>query len=320
MIEEYNKSLQVFINQKNLLLDKANEKDLEPEILNNIINQICMLDDKIKEYNNLIKNENSKDNKIHNHIINDNDYNNEEKQPNNSPENALNKMKTQNNYKKNNKKSNSGDNNDSENEIENEDKNKTNIYKNIKIEKEIIDKIKKEKGKTKNKILQPYNNIETIYTLKYITKTTYYYQCSKRPKCKGKAKFIIEKEKFYITEFCEDNEIHNKLTYELFEKIMNDNNLNMVDFNIKKNQHNLIEYIFRNSNNIENINIKSEYNKYTKIKLKLSPNEISRIKTNIIGKFCNLNISECIRKINNENIILDIIENDITILKHLNQN
>ena len=100
MIEEYNKSLQVFINQKNLLLDIANEKDLEPEILNNIINQICMLDDKIKVYNNLIKNENSKDNKIHNHIINDNDYNNEERQPNNSPENALNKMKTQNNYKK----------------------------------------------------------------------------------------------------------------------------------------------------------------------------------------------------------------------------
>ena len=37
---------------------------------------------------------------------------------------------------------------------------------------------------------------------------------------------------------------------------MKDNNLNMVDFNIKKNQHNLIEYIFRNYNNIENINIK----------------------------------------------------------------
>ena len=162
--------------------------------------------------------------------------------------------------------------------------------------------------------MQPKNNIETIYTLKNSTKTTYYYHCSKRPQCKGKAKFMIEEQKFYITEYCEDNEIHNKLTYELFEKLLKDNELNKVDFNIKKNQQNLIEYIFRNSNNIENINIKGEYNKYTNIKLKLNTNEISRIKTNITGAYHNLNISECIRKINDENFILDIIENDITLL------
>lgn len=54
-----------------------------------------------------------------------------------------------------------------------------------------------------------------------------------------------------------------------------------------------------------------EYSKYTKIKLLLTPNEISRIKTNIIGKYKTITISESLKKINDDNIPLEILENDI---------
>ncbi len=98
MIEEYNKTLQLFKNQKNLLLEKTNKKNKDPDLLNNIINQICILDNKIKECNNLIKNENNKDkhiynNKNNNNIDNHNDYNNDEKLSNNNSLNYQNKKK-----------------------------------------------------------------------------------------------------------------------------------------------------------------------------------------------------------------------------------
>ena len=96
--------------------------------------------------------------------------------------------------------------------------------------------------------------------------------------------------------------------------MINNNKSYLIDFHIKKNQINIIEYIFKNSENIENINIKKEYAKYTKIKLLLTPNEISRIKSNIVGKYKNITISECLKKISGENIDLEIIENDIILI------
>ena len=93
--------------------------------------------------------------------------------------------------------------------------------------------------------------------------------------------------------------------------MINNNKTHLIDFHLKKNQQNLIEYIFKNSEYVENINIKMEYAKYTKIKLLLNPNEISRIKTNIIGKYNTIKITEILKKLNDENIPLEILENDI---------
>ncbi len=45
------------------------------------------------------------------------------------------------------------------------------------------------------------------------------------------------------------------------------------------------------------MNIKLEYNKYTKNKLFLNSNEISRIQQQIYGKYKGLFISECIDKL-----------------------
>ena len=117
MIEEYNKTLQLLKNQKNLLLEKANKTDLDPELLNNIINQICLLDKKINEYSQLIKNENNEDNQAYTDMINDNDYNNKVKLTNNNSLIYKNKKGKKTNNNKIIKTSYSEDKNDTEIEV-----------------------------------------------------------------------------------------------------------------------------------------------------------------------------------------------------------
>ena len=63
---------------------------------------------------------------------------------------------------------------------------------------------------------------------------------------------------------------------------MNNNNINFIDFSLRNNQKNLIKYILSNNSNSENIDIKKEYYKFTKILLILNNNNISLIKTKIL--------------------------------------
>ena len=77
---------------------------------------------------------------------------------------------------------------------------------------------------------------------------------------------------------------------------MNNNNINFIDFSLRNNQKNLIKYILSNNSNSENIDIKKEYYKFTKIPLILN-NNISVIKTKILGKYNNLTLKEAIKKI-----------------------
>ena len=57
MLEEYKNTLNLIKNKKILLLNKAEEQNLSVDNLNHIINQICELDNKIKEYEILIEKE-----------------------------------------------------------------------------------------------------------------------------------------------------------------------------------------------------------------------------------------------------------------------
>ena len=81
-----------------------------------------------------------------------------------------------------------------------------------------------------------------------------------------------------------------------------------IKFNIKKNQKHLIAYLFSINKNIENINVVDEYYKYTNCKSELSNNEISKIKSKILGSFRGLNIFECLHKINLNDIRIEIKE------------
>lgn len=98
----------------------------------------------------------------------------------------------------------------------------------------MVKKILETKGKTNITIISKDNIIETVYTFKHSTKNNYFYQCSKRPKCRGYGKFNKVDSKFYITTPCIDNDIHNKLTKNIFQEFINNNQLKKIDFNIKK--------------------------------------------------------------------------------------
>lgn len=116
---------------------------------------------------------------------------------------------------------------------------------------------------------------------------------------------------FYVTKICTDSSIHNNLTYDDFVNLFELKKLSLIDFNLKKMQKYLITKIFEDNKNNNLINIKSEYNKYTKIDLKLNSNEISQIKTSVIGKYRGLSLIECIDKLKEGNEDIEIISQDI---------
>ena len=92
---------------------------------------------------------------------------------------------------------------------------------------------------------------------------------------------------------------------------MNDKNFHLIDFKIKKNQIYLLEYIYNNNKNIENINIIEEFRNYTKCELLLNNKEISRIKCHILGKFKSITILEYLEKLKNEEFDLEIMSQDV---------
>ena len=119
---------------------------------------------------------------------------------------------------------------------------------------------------------------------------------------------------FYITEICEDIDIHNKLTYDKICDFIKKNKLNYIDFNIKSNLCKLTEHTHSNNSNLENLNTRKEHDKHTKIKLSLNSKELSRIKTKVLGKLKGINVLECINKIEDESFKLEVLESDVKYL------
>ena len=292
--EEYKKTINLLIKQKNILIQSINETKNDNISLQGILNNIFFIDNKIKEYYQLISNDENninKDNYINNNIL---EINTKE----NTKENA----------------NNSKDNNDTK-KIKNI-KNKKVKYcktslKDVILDKEVIKDIKANNGKTIISIYSKENNITTKYTFKKETKNFIFYQCKKRPLCKGKGKFNKKNEIFQITHYCSNYDKHKQINYEEFVEKMENKSYSEIDFNITSNQKKLIYYIFSKNKNIENTEIKTEYYKYTNINLKLNNKIISKIKSKIFGKYRNLNLIECLSKIHIPNINLDIKSKDI---------
>ena len=92
---------------------------------------------------------------------------------------------------------------------------------------------------------------------------------------------------------------------------MKNNSFQLIDFQIKKNQTFLIEYIFNHNTNIDKINIIEEFRKYTKSKLLLNSKEISRIKCQILGKLKGITILECLEKIKCQEFELEVMCEDV---------
>ena len=284
MLDEYQKTLEIFKTEKNILKQRLNLERNDPYKLNEIINQICTIDSKIKEYNTKIENEKQKLSTIEN---NAKFFKNDKTEIDNKELPAKKRNRNKNQFS--------------------EIKENTEIQLEVSVIKEIL----KNDGKITITILNKENNIETHYTYKYKSKNYYFYQCNKRPSCKGKGKFNLLNNKFYITTSCKDTGIHNKLSFMKFCSLIDNNKIQLIDFKIKKNQSNLITYIFKHCTDINQINIKEEFNKYTNAKLLLNIKEISRIKTQILGKLKDITLIECIEKIKAKNLDIEIMSQDI---------
>ena len=240
MLEELKITISILRNQKNNLIKDLDKKDNIKE-KDEILNNIFKIDTKLNEY---IQKINEK-NPLENNKINDENNNKQSNEINNlskeikttknndlrsieddeiEMENKSVKLTKNNNPKKNNRKSNS---------ISLENK-ANKIKKMIKLTDKTIEEIRDKKGKCRIEINNKELNIMTIYTFKSATKTTYYYQCNKRPNCNGKGKYDFIKEKFYITNECDKNIPHNELNYEKIYYLLENNQYQQVDFSLKK--------------------------------------------------------------------------------------
>ena len=121
-----------------------------------------------------------------------------------------------------------------------------------------------------------------------------------------------------ITNLCDYKINHNTLHYNDFSKLMELKQFYYIDFNIKKNQKQLIKYIYNNNVNIDNIDIKKKYFDYTHVPLKLNNNEISKIKLKLFGKFNELSLLEAIKKINISDIVIDLKSKDVNYMLKIN--
>ena len=295
--EEYKKTINLLINQKNILIKSIKEIKNDNISLQGILNNIFFIDNKIKEYYQLINNDESNINKdnINNNLLEINTKVNTKENTKVKANNIKNNIDTEKNKNIKNKKV----------------KYCKTSLKEVILDKEVIKYIKANNGKTTINIFSKENNITTKYTFKKETKNFIFYQCNKRPLCKGKGKFNKIKEIFQITYYFSNYDKHKQLNYEDFFEKMENKSYNEIDFNITSNQKKLIYYIFSKNKNYENTEIKTEYYKYTNINLKLNNKIISKVKSKIFGKYRNVNLIECLFKIQIPNMNLDIKSKDI---------
>ena len=139
----------------------------------------------------------------------------------------------------------------------------------------------------------------------------------RRPKYNGKGKFDLENEKFYITHKCDINIPHNQLDYETISHLIDNNQIDEIDFSLKKNQKLVVEYIFNKLKKENNIDIKKEFTKYTKYKFLLSNVEVSKIKNRIWGKLNGLSLEDCIKKDPNYTLEINSIDLKCIIIYNL---
>lgn len=160
-------TLELLKSQKNNLIQIIKDNKNDTIKNNQLIETICILDNKIIEYNNKINKENS--------TINKNTFNIEENKINNnigvSSQSFIKSIVNDQNDKKNYKINN----------IKQDKKNKINkSIKKINLDKTKINDILDTKGKTNISVLSKETNIETIFTYKNETKNNIFFQCSKR--------------------------------------------------------------------------------------------------------------------------------------------
>ena len=153
--------------------------------------------------------------------------------------------------------------------------------------------------------------IDIKYLYKSKSKNFIFYICSQRPECNGRGKININTKEFYITNLCDKQIVHNKITYEEYVNYIEKNDIENIDFSAHYIQKYYVYYVINKNNNIGNPELKKEYFTKYHIKLDLSLSILSTIRNNIINKYKNIDLLSLINKIelsefDFKNYVLDI--------------
>ena len=108
-------------------------------------------------------------------------------------------------------------------------------------------------------------HIKTSYQFKSRTKNFIYFSCYLRNKCKGSAKIDILKKKLIITKECDNNITHENITYEEFKDVMDNKNINSLNFNDKKIQKYYVYYALNEKNDLDNPTLKINFKNLTTV-------------------------------------------------------
>ena len=317
MEEDLNLTIKILREQKNKYISILQDtNDLNNSNAMEILDNIYKIDQKIKEYKKDVKDDNKakifeEDDQIKTKVLDT--KNSKKKYTNNSLKKKnikyVNNKENQEDYK--------SEKTDSDNDNINI-KTQTNIKKKIiptkyeiELTKEQIDKILAKEGKTNLVIYDNRFNIEITYNFKIKKNKVIYYQCNRRPKCKGSSKFEIDSNKFYKLNKCDTQISHSILNYDKLKELIDNNKVNLIDFTEKKNQLLFVQFLFSEKNILENIGIKKEFVKYSKNKFLLTNKEISYIKSKINGTLRNLSLEECVHKLKDPIYNLEIYSTDI---------
>ena len=152
----------------------------------------------------------------------------------------------------------------------NKKKDKEKFYKKFMLSDEQIINIVEEKKKEKITINDDELKSKITYVYKYRSKNYIFYVCSISNKCPGKGNFNIKSNEFYVTEKCDPNIPHKKISYKEFEEILREEDIKKLDFNDKIIQKYYVYHMIKNNNNITNPELKNIFYSKFNTTLKLS--------------------------------------------------
>ena len=81
------------------------------------------------------------------------------------------------------------------------------------------------------------NNQNVVYKIQTISKNYIFYKCRERPKCPGRGKLDLKREKFVIINDCDFKINHDKITFEEFLRFNQKNKLKELNFENNKKLH-----------------------------------------------------------------------------------
>ena len=206
----------------------------------------------------------------------------------------------------------------SEKKVDSNNIKKVNNPNTNKKEKKIIDKdqirhLKLKYGKNSFTYYDNITNINIEYKYKSESAIIINYNCSRR--CGGTAKRLLINDEIIITKHCNidpknGGKNHNKITFNEFYKLYNENKIDINTIKEKEDERYLIRAIIKKNQSIVNEKIREIFFEICKKNTTISNTEINTIRKKEIGIFNNLDLIDLCKKLTNNIIAFNIYSFD----------